>query len=458
MEENKTCIRKPRVMMPKEGTDLNKWAVIACDQFTSPNEDYWQKVEQYVGGASSTLNLIFPEYYLADKANIENRIAKIQETMKQYLAEGVMTDVLGEDRFIYTRRKLSNGKTRQGLVALLDLEEYSYKKGEKPTIRPTEGIVEERLPIRMQIRRGAPLEFPHILMLIDDPEKRMIEPLGEDLAKHKKLYDFELMMNGGHAEGYAVTDEYLEKKIWEVMESLGDQESFVKKYGLTTPEKPLVIAVGDGNHSLASAKGVWEETKQKLIAEGKEWQNHPARLAMVELINVHDEALEFEPIHRVLFGVGEWNVFEQEMKAYLMSNGADMAVEQINTKEEMLDKVKASQGRQMFGVSTMENGKMVWRVAEVINPAHSLTVGSLQMFLDDYLGKHSEVKIDYIHGEEGVVRDSSTEGNMGFFLPVMGKIDLFKAVIKDGVTPRKTFSMGEADTKAYYIMGHKITG
>lgn len=456
MEENRTCIKKPRVMMPKEGTDLNKWAVIACDQFTSPNEDYWQKVEEYVGEAPSTLNLIFPEYYLADKANIENRIAMIQETMKQYLAEGVMTDVLGEDRFIYTRRKLSNGKTRQGLVALLDLEEYSYKKGEKPTIRPTEGIVEERLPIRMQIRRGAPLEFPHILMLIDDPEKRMIEPLGRDLSKHKKLYDFELMMNGGHAEGYAVTDEVMERKVWEVMESLGDQETFMEKYGLTAPEKPMVIAVGDGNHSLASAKGVWEETKQKLIAEGKEWQSHPARLAMVELINVHDEALEFEPIHRVLFGVGEWKNFEAEMKEYLATKGAEVKVELSATKEEMVSKVKTTAG-QMFGVSMMENGVMAWRVVEVVNPAHSLTVGSLQMFLDDYLSRHTEVKIDYIHGEEGVIRDSSTTGNMGFFLPVMGKTDLFRAVIKDGVTPRKTFSMGEADTKAYYIMGHKIT-
>jgi len=444
-------------MMPKEGTDLNKWAVIACDQFTSPNEDYWQKVEQYVGEAPSTLNLIFPEYYLADKANMENRIAKIQETMKRYLAEGVMTDVLGEDRFIYTRRKLSNGKTRQGLVVLLDLEEYSYKKGEKPTIRPTEGIVEERLPIRMQIRRGAPMEFPHILMLIDDPEKRMIEPLENDLSKHKKLYDLELMMNGGHAEGYAVTDETLEKKIWEVMESLGDQETFMKKYGLKVAEKPLVIAVGDGNHSLASAKGVWEVTKQKLIDEGKEWQNHPARLAMTELINVHDEALEFEPIHRVLFGVGEWTSFETEMKAYLAGNGTEMIVEQVANKEEMLNRVKAAEGKQKFGVSLREKGEMVWRVVESVSPVHSLTVGSLQMFLDDYLGKHPEVKIDYIHGEEGVVRDSSTEGSIGFFLPVMDKSDLFRAVIKDGVTPRKTFSMGDADTKAYYIMGHKIT-
>lgn len=458
MEENKTCIRKPRVMMPKEGTDLNKWAVIACDQFTSPNEDYWQKVEAYVGGAPSTLNLIFPEYYLADKENIENRIAKIQETMKKYLAEGVMTDVLGEDRFIYTRRKLSNGKTRQGLVVLLDLEEYSYKKGEKPTIRPTEGIVEERLPIRMQIRRGAPLEFPHILMLVDDPEKRMIEPLGEDLSKHQKLYDFELMMNGGHVEGYAVTNEMVEKRIWEVMESLGNQELFMERYGLSVTENPLVIAVGDGNHSLASAKGVWEETKQKLIAEGIDWQSHPARFAMVELINVHDEALEFEPIHRVLFGAGGWTEFEAEMREYLQSKGAEIIVRTLNSKEELLVEVRATTEGQKFGVSAMENGQMVWRMVEITNPAHSLTVGSLQMFLDDYLGKHPEVKIDYIHGEEGVVRDSSTSGNMGFFLPVMGKTDLFKAVIKDGVTPRKTFSMGDADTKAYYIMGHRITG
>ncbi len=443
--------------MPKEGADLNKWAVIACDQFTSPNEDYWQKVEAYVGGEPSTLNLIFPEYYLADKENIEKRITKIQETMKQYLADGVITDVLGEDRFIYTRRKLSNGKTRQGLVALLDLEEYSYKKGDKPTIRPTEGIVEERLPIRMQIRRGAPLEFPHILMLIDDSEKRMIEPLGTDLSKHKKLYDFELMMSGGHAEGYAVVDENLENNIWKVMKSLGDKEIFMEKYELTDPENPLIIAVGDGNHSLASAKGVWEETKQKLIAESKEWQNHPARFAMVELINVHDEALDFEPIHRVLFGSLRWTELEVEMKEYLNNMGAEMVVRTMGSKEELLGEVRSTTSGQKFGVSSFESEGLTWRLVEITNPAHSLTVGSLQMFLDDYLSKHNEVKIDYIHGEEGVVRDSSTKGNIGFFLPVMGKTDLFRAVIKDGVTPRKTFSMGEADTKAYYIMGNRIT-
>lgn len=454
------CIAKPRVLLPNKDIDLNKWAVIACDQFTSPNENYWQKVEKYVGDAPSTLKLIFPEYYLADKENINSRIQKIQTEMKKYLSEGVLVDPLGKDYFVYTRRKLSNGKVRQGLVALMDLEEYSYKKGEKTAIRPTEGIVEERLPIRMEIRKGAPLEFPHILMLVDDPERKLIEPLGVALEKHTKLFDFDLMMDGGHAEGYAVTSMELEKKIVEVMEGFADRQLFQKKYGLSSPENPLVVAVGDGNHSLASAKAVWEEVKQRLITEGKSWENNPARYAMAEIINVHDEALVFEPIHRVLFDVGEMEPFMEVMNKYFGDKGSMCNVRELETKEEMsetmMDK-KGSKNSQMFGVSYIKNEELKYLVVEVTPPVHSLVVGALQMFIDDYISLHSEVKVDYLHGEEGVIRDSSIVGNVGFFLPGMNKGDLFNSVIQDGVTPRKTFSMGEADTKAYYIMGHKIT-
>lgn len=441
--------------MPKEGTDLGKWAVIACDQFTSPNEDYWQRVEAYVGGAPSTLRLIFPEYYLTDKENIQGRVEKIHEEMKSYLDQGVLGDALGKDCFVYTRRRLSDGKTRQGLVVLMDLEAYSYKKGEKPAIRPTEGIVEERLPVRMQIRRGAPLEFPHILMLIDDPERRLIEPLGEDLEKHTKLYDFELMMNGGHAEGYAVTDLEAEKKIFEVVDGLADEKAFQVKYGLTEVEQPLVLAVGDGNHSLASAKAVWEEVKKGLVEKGLEWENSPARFAMAEIINVHDEALEFEPIHRVLFGAGEIEVFKNEMKEFYAGKGADVEIEEQPSEEMMWQKVR-SEGL-VFGMTLKQEEGLKFMTARVRGEVHSLTVGALQMFIDDYLQKHPEVKVDYIHGEDGVKRDASVMGNIGFFLPVMNKSDLFRAVIREGVTPRKTFSMGEAETKAYYIMGHKIS-
>lgn len=448
-------ISKPKIIFPNNQIDLNKWAVIACDQFTSPNENYWQKVEEYVGDSPSTLNIIFPEYYLNDKENIDKRINKIQQTMNDYIKNGILIDPLGEARFIYTKRTLSNGKTRQGLVVALDLEQYSYKKDEKLPIRPTEGIVEERLPIRMKIRKGAPLEFPHILMLVDDAERSLIEPLGQDLSIHTKLYDFDLMMGGGHVEGYAITSESLENNIFEMIGKFSNDATFTEKYQLTETAPAIAIAVGDGNHSLASAKAVWEETKSKLISENQPWEKHPARYAMAEIINIHDEALEFEPIHRVLFNTGDLPAFIENMKTYYESKGATCTV-----KETQMSGGKfpgsTDPSIQAFYLSYMEEREQKFSEVLVSSPPHSITVGTLQMFLDDYLKAHADVKIDYLHGTESVLRDSSKPGDIGFFLSPMNKSDLFKTVAKEGVTPRKTFSMGEAETKAYYIMGRFI--
>ncbi|KKS31725.1 hypothetical protein A2380_03895 [candidate division WWE3 bacterium RIFOXYB1_FULL_43_24] len=453
--QKKNIISKPRILFPNGKIDLNKWAVIACDQFTSPNENYWQKVEKYVEGSPSTLNIIFPEFYLTDKENIDNRINKIQQTMEEYVNSGILVDLLKEDRFIYTRRTLSNRKIRQGLVVALDLEAYSYKKGEKLPIRPTEGIVEERLPIRMKIRKGAPLEFPHILMLIDDPERFLIEPLGKDLSSHQKLYDFDLMMGGGHAEGYAVTLEEQENNIFDVINKLSDDAAFTRKHDLTETAPAIAIAVGDGNHSLASAKAVWEETKSQLISENKSWEEHPARYAMAEIINMHDEALEFEPIHRVLFNTGDFNAFIEDMKKYYETLGATCELKETRMIDGKFPD-SPDQGTQTFFLCYSDGSVQRFSAISVKPSPHSITVGTLQMFLDNYLKNHGQVKIDYLHGTESLLRDSSKPGDIGFFLPPMNKEDLFKTVAKEGVTPRKTFSMGEADTKAYYIMGRRI--
>ncbi|KKS02713.1 MAG: hypothetical protein UU64_C0011G0036 [candidate division WWE3 bacterium GW2011_GWF2_41_45] len=453
-------ISKPRIILPNEKIDLNKWAVIACDQFTSPNETYWQKVESYVGKDPSTLNLIFPEYYLKDKQNIENRINTIHKNMDDYLTQGVIEDRISENYFIYTRRTLSNGKIRQGLVALLDLEAYSYTKGDKPAIRPTEGIVEERLPIRMKIREGAPLEYPHILMLVDDPERTLIEPLGKNLSAHTKLYDFDLMMGGGHAEGYAVTSQELENTIFSCIEKFGDPRAFSVKHGLEEIEPAIVLATGDGNHSLASAKAVWEKTKNSLMGENKQWENNPARYAMAEIINVYDDALEFEAIHRVLFNVGDVEIFLEKMRVFYKNLGSECEVEPIELKTnnfaEITNEKNQPENYQVFWLSYIKNGVQIFSTAKVKPGIHSITVGSLQMFLDDYLKSNQNATIDYLHGIETTVRDSSKEGNIGFFLPAIDKGGLFKTVAREGVTPRKTFSMGDAETKAYYIMGRSI--
>jgi uncharacterized protein (DUF1015 family) len=455
----KNIISKPKVLLPKDDIDMMKWSVIACDQYTSPNENYWQKVEELVGNAPSTLKMIFPEYYLKDTDLIDARITNIQKYMKEYIENGILVEKLEEDRFIYTRRTLPNGKVRKGLMVLLDLEQYSYKKDEKLPIRPTEGIVEERLPIRMKIREGAPIEFPHILMLIDDPEMSVIEPLEKTIPAHKKLYDFELMIGGGHVEGYAVTSEEEENRIFKAINKLNDEDMFKQKYGLETGENPIVIAVGDGNHSLASAKAVWEKTKEKLIEEGESWEDNPARYAMAELINIHDEALEFESIHRVLFNVDNIEDFLSEMKNFYQNLGS--ACDIAESEEPMTEPTEgfdftSEPPSHLFKIS-YHNGEKLKFLSVIINPGvHSITVGSLQMFLDQYVKDHPESEIDYIHGIGGVLRDSSKKGNIGFFLPSMKKEDLFRTVAKEGVTPRKTFSMGEADTKAYYIMGRKI--
>ena len=466
-------IKKPEVFLPKNGIDYNKWAVIACDQHTSPNSTYWEEVEKYVGDNPSTLKLIFPEYYLNDKDNIEERISLIHRKMEEYLKDGIVEKFIygnnGKGNFIYTRRKLSNNKIRQGLTVLLDLEKYSYKKGDKSAIRPTEGIVEERLPIRIKIREGAPLEFPHILMLIDDPDKRIIEPLGDTLDKHHKLFDFDLMMGGGHIEGYAITSEKYENNIFSGLDRLSNSIEFSKRYGFDREEPAIVIAVGDGNHSLASAKSIWEKTKKNLMENNEAWENHPARYAMAEVVNIHDESLEFEPIHRVLFNIKDMDLFHKEIEEFYLNKGIGISIEQIEISEEeyknhslidnKFEEKIQEQETQMYWIMHKDmSEEKILTYTVTLNPGiHSITVGSLQLFLDDYLSRNNDVEIDYIHGTEDLLNNLGVKSNVGFLLPGMNKSDLFKTVAKEGVTPRKTFSMGESDTKAYYIMGRKIS-
>jgi hypothetical protein len=293
---NSICLGVPEALLPKGGTDLTKWAIIACDQYTSEPE-YWQKAADLVGDAPSALNLIYPEVFLGEK-DPETRIARIQSSMRRYLNQGLFD---AEEGFVYLERE-SGGRTRRGLVICLDLEHYDFRKGAETLIRATEGTILERIPPRVRIREGALLELPHIMVLIDDPGDMVLGPLAANKAKLPKIYDFELMLGSGHLKGWRVRDEAREKAVVIGLKSLADPKEFCLKFGLAEGTPVLLYAMGDGNHSLATAKTIWEKTKEH-AADRDKIMASPLRYAMVEIVNLHDDALVFEPIHRVLFDI-----------------------------------------------------------------------------------------------------------------------------------------------------------
>ena len=432
-------IQIPQVYLPKPGTDLNKWAVIACDQFTSQPE-YWNEVEKIVGDAPSTLHLIFPEVYL-EKPGGEKRIKNIQSTMRKYMDEGILQP---HDGLIYVERTVA-GKTRKGIVLCLDLEAYDYNKGSSSLIRATEGTIIDRLPPRIKIREGATLELPHILVLIDDPNRTVIEPLSVAKSKFKKLYDFDLMLDSGHLTGYAVNDEF-ENKVVDGLRDLAKPEVFAAKYGIDKDQSVLLFAMGDGNHSLATAKAIWEKMKPHV------GMDHPSRYALVEIENVHDEGLEFEPIHRVLFGLRK-DLFFGLKKTF----GANLTYKPVASAEEMVKAVDSAEGEKQ-AIGLVGGGRSAeFGVLEIANPSSNLPVGTIQSFLDVFLKEDGAEKIDYVHGEDVTVNLGSQPNNAGFYLPGMNKSDLFKTVIVDGALPRKTFSMGEAREKRFYMEARKIS-
>ena len=414
--------KKANILLPKN-TDMSKWSVVACDQYTSEPE-YWNEVKNIVGDKPSTYKLTLPEVYLED-SNVDERIKTINNNMDTLINNNFFTEY--KDSLIYIERKQSDGRVREGVIGVVDLEGYSYEKGSKSPIRATEETVIERIPPRVKVREHASLERPHIMMLIDDEKKEIIENLKNEVTNDDMVYDFDLMENGGHIKGYRlkqnVSDEVLEK-----LQKLSNKDDFNKKYSLNN-EDVLLFAMGDGNHSLATAKTFYEELKTKLPKE--EYLNHPARYALVELVNLHSDALEFEAIHRVLFGVDTNNLINELEKYY------DISYEEC-------------EGQKLTYVINKEE-KNIW----IKNPKSNITVGSLQIFLDDYLKKNGG-KIDYIHEEETVKKLAKEDGNIGFILPVMKKNELFKTVIVDGALPRKTFSMGHSNDKRFYLEARKI--
>jgi hypothetical protein len=435
----------PEVFLPAEGVDLAKWAVVACDQYSSERE-YWERAKALVGGAPSSLNLIFPECYLED-ADKAARVGRIQAMMKDYLARGVVRNT-GAGFILVERRTPYEKEPRVGLMMAVDLEAYRYGKDSKSLIRPTEGTIVERLPPRMEIRRGAPLELPHIMLLIDDPERTVIEPLYSARERLPKAYDFELMLGSGHVRGWKVADAAHIGQVESAIAGLADPDAFEKKYG---NRDVLLFAVGDGNHSLATAKAIWEETKKAFPAGDPRLAVHPARFALVELVNIYDEGLPFHPIHRVLFNVDEKAFFDglgayAEHRILRFRGGAEAFA--------IVDDSSPNDGAHRIAFLSSKGAGVI----EFAKPRANLAAGTVQEYLDPFLKAHPGVGIDYIHGGESLAALSVKPGNLGLYLPPVDKGSFFGTVIRDGVMPRKTFSMGEAPEKRFYIEARKIIG
>ncbi|MDD6439481.1 MAG: DUF1015 domain-containing protein [Lachnospiraceae bacterium] len=435
-------LRIPRIQLPKEGTDYEKWAVVACDQYTS-EPAYWEEADRIVGTSPSTLRMILPEYYLG-KPQEEELTRQIRSHMKQYEETGVLR-TLPEGCMLVKRT--AAGRTRLGLVIAVDLEAYDYTKGSTSLIRATERTITERIPPRLRIRRGAPVELPHIIILIDDPEKTVIEPLAK--KKGTVAYDTDLMLDGGHITGTFFPKEKLG----------GVQEAFSRLYDKSTERfgkgKEFLMAMGDGNHSLATAKAAWEEIKQTLTPQ--ELENHPARYALCELENVHDDGIVFEPIHRVLFGEGKLTGEEIVRKTVeiLKKQNPDayLAEESDEAGAAGREGAQCTPRTDCYRIPVIFGGTR--RMLVIDHPVSGLEVGALQTALDE-LVRTKGVRIDYIHGEQTVSELASLEENAGFLLPSMDKHRLFPAVAADGALPRKTFSMGHANEKRYYLEGRSL--
>ncbi len=440
------AISIPEIYLPKEGVDYRKWAVIACDQYSSERE-YWENVAQEVGNAPSTLRLIYPECFLED-GDMDQRISAIHRTMNEYLEQGIITSK-GEAFVLVERTTPFEEKPRLGLVVAIDLEHYQYDKNSKSLIRPTEDTIEQRLPPRMKIRRGAPLELPHIMILVDDPKKTLIEPLYEQRQYFEKAYDFDLMQNSGHIRGWFVKEERQLCRIAQALEDLADPCAFSERYGSNySADDVLLFAVGDGNHSLATAKAIWEETKNAYKDKpdaGRILSEHPARCALVELVNLHDEGLPFHPIHRVLF-----NIDAVDFLRKLSAHGAEIRYSS-NAKQAFAE-VDVPQDSHFFAFVT-EKWTGTIRFEE---PKARLAVSTIQECIDEYRKAHPEVVIDYIHGSASIEALGRKKGSLGLYLPPVDKDMLFSVVIQEGVMPRKTFSMGEAPEKRFYIESRLI--
>lgn len=404
-------IKIPKILLPNEKTDLEKWSVIACDQFTS-QEGYWEQLKEYIQDAPSTLNLIFPEVYL-NKVDQKEVVKEINAKMKEYLESNLFNEV---NNFIYVERKLTDTLVRKGLIICVDLEAYDYSPNAKMPIRATEKTVRERLPVRVEIRKDATLDLPHICLFMDDIEDKVFGLIKKNKESYNKLYDFELNMNGGHITGYEVSNSSEVKKT---IDSLLNKELLREKYGI---DDELLFVVGDGNHSLATAKECWNLIKKNLSEE--EIKKHPARYALCELQNIHDSSIIFEPIHRFLKNAN--STFIKYLSEHLKGEGSIRVV--YGNKEELIS----------------------------VNKDPTIAIADIQKSIDDYLLENDKISLDYIHGDSHLRELIEKEKGVAIFMPKVEKNTLFDYVVKNGVMPRKSFSIGSAESKRYYLESQRL--
>ncbi len=433
---DKFGVQIPEILLPKS-INLKTWSVIACDQYTQ-DFNYWKSVKETVGTDFSTLNLIFPEVYLNEE-NPEERIKTIKKTMKDYIEKDIFNP---SQQCVYIERKTAYGRTRKGLVLAIDLEKYEWQPNSKALIRATEATVPERIPPRMKIRTNAPLELPHIMLLANDEDDLLIGKCAENAKKTSPIYDGDLMEQSGHITGWAVKGSEAESIIETALETL-------YKKGTDSQGNTFLFAVGDGNHSLATAKAVWDEYKKNLSEE--EQTTSPIRYALVEIVNIYDEGLTFEPIHRVMF-----NFDTEDLINYVCEklNGNT----QIFNNEDLLKKAieEKSEIGARYGFIYIKNGITQFKMIQT--NIKDLAIAALQPILDSYMNEKSAQKtqIDYIHGTDEVTALGKMENNTGILLPPIAKDSFFATINGRGPLPRKSFSMGEASEKRFYVEARKL--
>lgn len=403
-------VKIPNILLPKKNIDYSKWSCVACDQFSSEQE-YWAELAEEVGDSPSAFNLILPEVYLSET---EERVKSINQTMYDYCAKDLFNQL---NSIILVKRILNNGKIRLGLMVEIDLEQYDYSEKNNAYIKATEKTVTSRLPARIEIRKNALLELPHVMMLIDDKDGNIIEKLYQNSDFMDIVYDFDLNMNGGHLTGYKVNNS---EEVTSQLNELADAEVIKNKYNL---DGNIAFIVGDGNHSLATAKECWNLVKKNLTA--KERQNHPARFSLVEIVNIFDESLDFEPIHRLLIGAGE-DFVDSFCKSFTEGDG----------------RIRVSFNGEIYSVPVSSNP--------------SDAIKDIQDFIDRYKLTHSEIVEDYIHGDESLAELVKKHNAVGIYMPTISKDGLFDYCFRRGALPRKSFSMGEACDKRYYLEAKRI--
>ena len=424
------------MLLPRQGIDLTRWAVVACDQYTSQPE-YWNQLEEQVGQNPSTLRLILPEVWL-EEPDAHQRMQAVWDTMEAYQRQGLLLPT-PPGMMLVQRQMEGMNQPRTGLVMAFDLEAYDYREGAEGAIRPTEKTVEERIPQRLAVRKKASLELPHILLLVDDPEDTVIQPLVEMTTQLQQVYDVPLLAGGGRVTGWFVPEGPLTQQVQQALVQLAQPERFASRYGISEDMSPVLFATGDGNHSMAAAKASWEEIRKELTPE--ERQQHPARWVLAELVNLNQQSLEIEPIHRLLFGASLQQV-QQQAQAFFKKHGAQVEFwEQPTQPDGWTIPLVAGQQR-----CWMQLKQSPW----------ALPIGAIQAFLADYLAQQPKLRLDYIHGEDTLCSLAAEPDCVGFILPDLEKRQIFEGVIKDGVLPRKTFSMGRAQDKRYYLEARRI--